>query len=313
MTVRESLGPTTVTITDPILVNALKAAGLGPTVDLNELDPEQLRILNDKVQELLALKNSPAAGLEEGRGLSGSEAAQSQARLSLLQEDDVKADIYSFMALFAQMAQSMRNSARATRTAEANMEINAKLLAADKMAAAAEKRFVSSIIQGVAQIVGGAIQFGASVASVGFTASGAKSDAAGRTMLKEVEVGGAPNPVSGVRMGPNKQLTMTTEAQTMIAGAAKTSAIGSALTGSGTGASSMLGGVGTVASASTTKEADAEDQARARLDVQAKVHETAVQHSNEIMQQTMDIIRDVREKLQAMEQAALETNRKIMN
>ncbi|MEO5672262.1 MAG: type III secretion system translocon subunit SctB [Ramlibacter sp.] len=287
----------------------MAAAGLTGTVNLNELDGQQLLALHEKVQELLALKNSnPAAGLEAGNGLSSSEATQSTARLSLLQQDDVKADIYSFMALFAQMAQSMRNSARATRTAETNMEISAKLLAVDKMAAAAEKRFVSSMIQGVAQVVGGVIQVGASVASVGFTVRGAKAEAAGRTLLKEVEVG-----TSNQTMGPNLQTSLTAQAHSTIAAGARQSAIGSALTGSGTGMSSMLGGIGTMASAATTKEADAQDQARARLDVEAKVHETAVQHSNEMMQQMMDIIRDVREKLQSIEQAALQTNSKIMS
>ena len=47
------------------------------------------------------------------------------------------------------------------------------------------------------------------------------------------------------------------------------------------------------------------------LETQAKVHETGVQHANDMMQQMMDVIRDVRDKLQSIQQAAVETNRGI--
>ena len=41
------------------------------------------------------------------------------------------------------------------------------------------------------------------------------------------------------------------------------------------------------------------------------LHETGVQHANDMMQQMMEVIRDVREKLASIQQAQVDTTRSI--
>lgn len=70
-------------------------------------------------------------------------------------------------------------------------------------------------------------------------------------------------------------------------------------------------GLGSMLSAGDTLKAGLADARRSELEADAKVFETGVQHANDTMQQMMDVIRDVREKLQGMQQSAIETNRGI--
>ena len=76
-------------------------------------------------------------------------------------------------------------------------------------------------------------------------------------------------------------------------------------------AAGSAGALGNMIGAGFTLKADLHDARRAEYEAEASVHGTAVQHANDNMQQMMDVIRDVREKLQSMQQAAVETNRGI--
>ena len=77
------------------------------------------------------------------------------------------------------------------------------------------------------------------------------------------------------------------------------------------GTASIINGIGAIPAAIFTQRAAEMDANRANLDTEAKMHENAQQQANETMQQMMDVIRDVREKLQSIEQANLETSRSI--
>lgn len=58
-------------------------------------------------------------------------------------------------------------------------------------------------------------------------------------------------------------------------------------------------------------EAGKTETRKAELDADAKVHENYYQQANELLQQTLDNIRDVKEKLSAIQQSRLETNRGV--
>ncbi|MCY1311373.1 hypothetical protein D9M70_616640 [compost metagenome] len=63
--------------------------------------------------------------------------------------------------------------------------------------------------------------------------------------------------------------------------------------------------------AAQERKAAEHDAKRSEMEAQAKVHESGMQQASEMAQQMMDVIRDMRDKLSAIEQSRLETNRGI--
>ena len=112
-------------------------------------------------------------------------------------------------------------------------------------------------------------------------------------------------------MGSSQQAAMNTRANSLEASGTKWTGTGQALNSAAMGVSGITGGIGGIVGAGFTNKADLADAKRAELEAQAKVHETAVGHASDLMQQMMDIIRDIRDKLSSIEQATLETNRGI--
>ena len=204
------------------------------------------------------------------------------------------ADMQSFMMLFQKLAQTMRNSARMDRTAEMQSQVSALTNAADQMKAAAGLRLAAGIAQGAMQIAGGIVQVGAGAASAGMSVAGAGATMKG--MNANIGSAGVSGTVSG-----NALLAQGTK---LGAGASMAGAVGGAAGG-------IAGGIGGSIGAGLNYAAELKEVEKTKLEVKAKVHETAVQHANETMQTMQEIIRDVRDKLQSMSQAALETNRSI--
>ncbi|HZY20507.1 MAG TPA: hypothetical protein VFE82_18705 [Ramlibacter sp.] len=79
----------------------------------------------------------------------------------------------------------------------------------------------------------------------------------------------------------------------------------------GTGTGQMIQGGFGIAASGFTYAADMHDAKKTDYETAAKVAESGAQQANDMMQQMMDIIRDVRDKLQSIQQASLETNRGI--
>lgn len=191
-----------------------------------------------------------------------------------LSPPNVAIDIYSVMALFQQFAQEVRSLARETRTAEIQAQVMTLKSAAEQITSAAEDRYWSAIIQGGAQILGG-------LASVGMGVTGGVMGLRGITKGVETE--------AGMRMASWSGM----------------------FSYSAQGAGGMVTGSGTLMSAGKDQNAAAHDAERAELEADSRVHEQGVQVANEWLQQMMDVIRDVREKLSAIDQARSETNRGI--
>lgn len=239
--------------------------------------------------------------LPEAKGAPGASSATLD-RLCGLNEDQVSTDIYSFMALFQKLAQETRDTARLQRAATAQQQVDALANAADEMRNAAADRFKAGIAQGISQVVSGAVQMGTSAFALHRNKQAATSEKNGTDLLNESKTLKPSD--------PNKQLLREQSAAQTETGK-KYAGSATFFSAVGTGAGGFLGGIGGCIAAHYTRQADEADAARAGYDAQAKVAETGHQQANDAMQQMMDIIRDVREKLQSIQQAAVETNRGI--
>ena len=76
-------------------------------------------------------------------------------------------------------------------------------------------------------------------------------------------------------------------------------------------ASKLIGGAGEIIAAGLKFGADSADVSARRHEARAKLHESASAQANEMMQQMMDVIRDVKDKLASIDQSRIETNRGI--
>ncbi|THF57277.1 type III secretion system translocon subunit SctB [Pseudothauera rhizosphaerae] len=85
----------------------------------------------------------------------------------------------------------------------------------------------------------------------------------------------------------------------------------SARTQIGSGTGNIISGIGTMASGSLERDAGLIDAEKAELDKLATTHEKARESDNDMMQNMQDIIRDIKDKLAAIAQSQIETNRGI--
>lgn len=222
--------------------------------------------------------------------------------LGSLGETQTTADIFNFMELFQRLAQQMRNTARTQRTADMQSQVKALESAAAEMKSAAKSRFIGAVLQGSMQIAGGLMQIGFSSASAKNTIKSARSEAGAKTKMDLSKSEGKE---------PDMRETLVKESREDMALSKIQGATAQKHQSYSQASGSIASGLGGMVGAGFTLEADLHDARRTELESQSKTFETAVQHSNETMQQMLDVIRDVRDKLQSMQQSALETNRSI--
>jgi hypothetical protein len=211
-----------------------------------------------------------------------------------LGSETVAIDIYSVMALFQKCAQEMRNQAREVRNSETQAQVASLKNAAQEIRNAAEDRLQQAIVQGSFQIAGGA-------ASVGMGIGG------GLLAAKSIRSGGKYD----VETKTHVDLKNQPIASDVLEKSQLQSNRAGMLNNSAQGTGSIFSGIGTIASAGKEQDAAKHDAKRSELESDARVHEQSVQQANDLMQQMMDVIRDVREKLGAIDQARSETNRGI--
>ena len=258
-------------------VNVTQEGGVGTvnesdiTAAIKEITPEQL----DQVERTL-LKQGIAIKLPSGGSVSSEQQLDALKALESIGSNDVAVDSLDFMKVFAQCQQQMRKTARTERAMELSAQVGALNAAADQMKSAADKRLAAGIAQGVAGIVGGCVQIGAGATQIGLAGSAFKASSGGDKILGD-------------------KLSMQAQAAGQI----------------GTGISGIVTSTGGIISSTLTHAADMDEVQKTRLETEAKVHETAVQHANEMMQSAEEIIRDMKEKMAALQQAQAETNRGI--
>jgi len=188
-----------------------------------------------------------------------------------LLEGCAEADIYAMMALFQEISQETRNAARENRHASIDAQVGALRNAADKILDAAEERFKGALAAGICQIAAGAVTIGSAVA-------------AGQAMSK-----------AGSTDASFQAAKVTADRRTAW----------------GQGVSGVVGGAGAITQAVFDRQAGKADAARAGLEADAKAYESNVQEANEIMQQMLSVMQDIREKLGAIEQSQAEAKRGI--
>lgn len=264
-----------------------------------------------------------------------------------LNSETVATDIYSVMAMIQKIAQEQRNTARTLRDSNMEQQVSQLQLASQEIRNAAQERFIGAVVQGAMQIGSGAASIGAGVASAVQAGKAASMDDSG-LKAQEQKIESLQNESKDFASKSTKELEsmarnpfvepeeLSRQAaldkgkldqmdkdilvlQKKNVGDQKTfdMAQGSLLKSAerasqfGQGASGVLGGIGGMINASQERAAAEHDANKSERETEAKVFETKSQQANDFMQQMMDVIRDVRDKLSAIEQSNVETNRGI--
>ncbi|WP_144630581.1 type III secretion system translocon subunit SctB [Bordetella genomosp. 13] len=302
--------------------NAGGVAGLGPTTDVDQpqstakagaaylmLDASMQR--GGDTRDALGARGvkSPTSDYQAG----GSDASQA---LSKLDVEALGTDIYAVMALFQKCAQEQRDAARQVRDADLSAQVATLKSAAQEIRNAAQDRMVGAIVQGAFQIAAGAMQMGAGIASgiqgakaAGLQQQAAKSSEAAAATTKEAAAAGLTRAERRDLMADAG--VSSANAKTLEGQASTHTNRSQVLNSTGAASGQVLGGIGTIVNATQERKAAEHDAKRAELEAQAKVQEDSSQKANELMQQMMDVIRDVRDKLSSIDQSRMETNRGI--
>ncbi len=261
-------------------INSVGAGGANLPSNLEDLvkstSPDVIKAAQNSFQEIASENDAfmqkmlgtlgQAGGtgpLQTPEGRSGADVGATLGALSGLGEQELQTDIYAFMMLFQQLAQTMRSSAREVRANELQAQVDTLKGAADEMRKAAQERMIGAMTQGAFQIAGGLAQVGA-----------------------------------GFKQGS-------------VLNAGGSESLAKSYSDKGAGGSGGASGIGTMVNAAQERKAAEHDAKRSEMEAQAKVHESGMQQASEMAQQMMDVIRDVRDKLSAIEQSRMETNRGI--
>jgi len=213
---------------------------------------------------------------------------------------ELRADMDDFMKVFLKMNQELRNSTRTQRDVAMLAESTAHQQVAEQMKKSANDHFKGALSSGVLQIVGGMAQAGSSAYSAHKTLAAGKLKADGKNMLLEAKDGAA-------QMGPRRQAALQSDGGELL----RQSKIAAGLAGKAQAFSQGAGAIavaGNMIGAYFTSKANMHDAQRAELEALASVLSTSAQQSNDAMQQHLDAIRDLLEKMQSMDQATVATN-----
>ena len=258
------------------------------SVNDRELIEAALQSIGDEI-------GSGASDAVENSGFTKANIAQCKDAIrefNALSAQNMSVDMLEILKLMQSSSQSMRNAYRKIRNDESSAQISTMLDAAKEMKSAADHRYKAAQIQAWTQIATGTVQgigagmsaFG-SFKSLGKMDSITKVDSAGKEFSKLVDTTASKNWGN----------------------------FGSTSSATGESLGNIGGGIGKLISAGEEREAALADARGRELDASGKLHESAYQDANDQMQRNQEIIRDVMDKLQAIQQSNLETNRRINN
>lgn len=296
----------------PEVLTDLKTALKGLEAAYATDDPA--KILEATAAMSKALESAKLAGvvMEAPDETSPADAAKAAQTMASFPQAELQADIFSMMKLFQGMEREERNSARMDREASLQVKVTELNSQATEMEAAADKRYTSAMINGISQIVGGAMSVGMATGGMVKQVQGIRADATasraiargndkpGATTLKEVDEG--PKGADGVgdsRAAFNQERAKVATARGMAMGQ------------SAAGLGQMASGAGGLIAAGYDRDAAKDDVAAKRSETNATVADTAMQAANDRMQRAKEIIDDMKEKISAMEQSTIETNKGI--
>jgi hypothetical protein len=328
---------TSITALPPNLQSLLNEA-TQPGADLDKIKGKLLNEINslpaDQVGSILKFLATQGQGQDESLldvpGANGrKDTGGANQAMGNLNSETVSTDIYSVMALIQKLAQEQRNSARAVRDANLEQQVTQLKDAAQEIRNAAHERFIGGVVAGAMQLAGGAIQMGSAVLSGVKSAQAASkfseaNQASKSAAAAQNEIAGLNQNAKGIvdkdlknefnqaidkfqnqsRMDKLNAKFLENQANDLSSKAANRQAFGQ-------GASGLLGGIGGIVNASQERQAAEFDARKSEAETNAKISDTNMQQANDFMQQMMEMIRDVRDKLGAIEQSNVETNRGI--
>lgn len=303
-----SLTPITTSGSQPYQVNISGEAGNIQTADniavkaaIAGLSAGQLEQIEKKL-----LGEKTTIGFGNPRNVSKQEQQDALRNFERVSSSDIVIDSLAYMKLFQQCAQQMRNAARQQRIGELTAQISALNAVAAEMKTAADQKLAAGIAQGVAGIVAGCVQIGAGAIQVGqaakaFNASNQAAEFQQQASLTK-KAPGIDNDISAQFQKVASQFG--NQATKLSSQSQATGAIGAGIAG-------VISSSGNLAASVLNYESDMANKRKTEDETEAKIHETAVQHANDMMQNMEEIIRDVREKVAAIQQAEAETARGI--
>lgn len=232
-------------------------------------------------------------------------------------------DVYAVMALFQQVSQEARNTAREQRQAEMQERVEALGQAAEKMRDAALKRLIATCVQAGIQAAGGAIKIGTSAASLRGAIKAGKMSTEGQKLAQQAtnkrniadKAAGfktdkfdASHQVAALR---KEASSLDARAATFNNRAAAINARSNAQNQIGSGSADMISSAGTIIKGGLDYSAALDDAEKAELEKKAEMARAAFDRANETMQQMRDIIRDIQSKLAEMERSSHDTMKQI--
>lgn len=263
---------------------------VAPTGKRKELSPAEAAELLQVLQQFESgLNNAATQGVPEPEPDPGARSERVGGMNNALDnaQTNLATDIYAFMAMYTKLAQQMRSTAREQRQDQLQGQMSALSSAADKMVEAAQKRFDAALVQGITQIVSGAISIASGAYTLGKIANANKP---GEVDLKDLDPD-APPPADPLAPGSKFSQQLT----------AKQSLF--------TGASQVIGGSGTMLSASMEKDAAMSDSDAKRDEALGTKAQADRETQQDIVQSMGELLRDIREQLRAMVQAEVESNK----
>jgi hypothetical protein len=256
------------------------------------LDANQVAALRLDLDKLLGglrsgtTEGTPAPGDDER-----SEPADMDAALQAAQ-DDLATDMYAFMAMYMKIAQQMRTSAREQRAAELQSQMTSLENAAEHMLQAAQERFNAALTSGIFQIASGAISIGS---ALGTLRAMSKAGKAPDAVPGDDGINTASTKKVGPDLSPGSEFMVRLKAKQDFA----------------SGGAQVLSGIGGIASGSLEQQAAQEDAAAKQDEAAATAAQARRDAAQEVMQTMAETIKDIREKLAAIVQSQIETNRGI--
>ena len=217
-------------------------------------------------------------------------------------KDSLPVDIYTVMALFQRMAQEMRNVNREMRASALDSQVGELLNAANDMKKSADFKLAAALVQSGIQMAGGVIQLGGAYASGKEAAASARAQNKADYFKDMSESFSKDSEFRGYAADEAKQfsgdaLKHSNQANKIDRNVKTVNEFGS--------------NIGSVINAGLSYAASRAEVDAKKHEAAAKLHEAGFAQANDMMQQMMDVIRDVREKVSAMDQSRIETNRSI--
>jgi len=248
-------------------------------LDAAGVDPKTLGVLHG---------NDPSAGVPQPADEAGPGVSLGSFRGAITDaETSVQTDTFAFMALFAKIQQGMRDNARAERTAELQSQVGSLRAAASEMIKAGDERLAGAIVDGLAKAGTGAM-------SIAGGLGGLRAMSATR---RSVEFSGADD--FSTSRGSSFNFA---EGSPDMARMGAVNRMGDGLGGLVEGGAHLTGGI--------LEHGAGEHDAEAKRDEAEGVQaEARGNQAQDLMAATADTLRDLREKLAAMEQSNVETLR----